>query len=92
MAQYRWKPDLRENRKQAVHFLSKYGKMTAGLRKCALLDVFDPGAVHPDGNIVLFLACDCAGVTANASVLVYDKTVAHAILSIAPVVIADILI
>ncbi len=23
MAQYRWKPDLRENRKQAVHFLTK---------------------------------------------------------------------
>jgi hypothetical protein len=56
---------------------SKYGKMAAGIWKFPLLDVLHPCPIYTNGNIVLFLARDRAGVTANTAILVYDKTVAH---------------
>ncbi len=37
MAQYRWKPDLRENRKQAVHFLTK----RVGINRVFLEDIIE---------------------------------------------------
>jgi len=37
MAQYRWKPDLRENRKQAVHFLTK----RVGIKREFLEDIIE---------------------------------------------------
>jgi hypothetical protein len=43
----------------------------------ALLDVFDPGAVHAKRDVVFFLACHRACMTTDAAVLVDEKTVAH---------------
>src|SRR5581483_5709956 len=47
------------------------------VRVAALLDVFDPRAIHADGDVVLLLAGQRAGMTADAAVLVDDKPVAH---------------
>ena len=38
------------------------------------LDVFHPGAVHPEGDVVLAFAGDGAGVTADATVAVEEET------------------
>jgi hypothetical protein len=51
--------------------------MAAGFRKFALFDVLHPCSIYADGNIVLFLARDRAGMTANAAVLVYNEAVAQ---------------
>jgi hypothetical protein len=51
--------------------------MAAGIWKFPLLDVLHPCPIYTNGYIVLFLARDRAGVTANTAILVYDKTVAH---------------
>ena len=56
---------------------SENGKGAAGVRPRPLLDVFDPRAVHTDGHLMFGLAGDCAGVTADAHVLVDDKAVSH---------------
>ena len=56
----------------------QYGEMSLRVRKFALLDVFDPCAVNTNRDIVLFFAGNRAGMTANAAVLINDKTVAHA--------------
>jgi hypothetical protein len=56
---------------------AKHGKVTPGLRINAFLDVLDPRPIHSHGNIVFFLACDRAGMTANATVLIDEKSVAH---------------
>jgi hypothetical protein len=56
---------------------SKYGKMTAGIWKFPLLDVLHPCPIYTNGNIVLFLARNRTGVTADTAILVNDKTVTH---------------
>jgi hypothetical protein len=48
------------------------------IRPGALFDILDPGSVDPKRNIVFRLASHRAGVTADALVLVDDKTVSHA--------------
>jgi hypothetical protein len=42
-----------------------------------LFDVFDPRAVHANGDVVLFFAGDSAGMAADAAVLIDDESVAH---------------
>jgi hypothetical protein len=56
---------------------SKYTKVALGIGKLALLDILDPRPVDPERDIMFFLAGDRAGMTANAPVLVDDKSVAH---------------
>ena len=44
-----------------------------------LLDVLDPGAVHPDRGIVLGLTGDRAGVAADTLTVVDDERVVHGV-------------
>ena len=50
----------------------------AGVGKSALLNIFDPGAVHGERDVVFRLARDCAGVTPDALAIVDDEPVSHA--------------
>lgn len=56
---------------------AKDGEMALCVWKLAFLDVFDPGAIHSDRNVVFLLAGDRAGMAADAAVLVNDETVAQ---------------
>jgi hypothetical protein len=51
------------------------GAVCAG--KGALLDVFHPSSVHPDGSVVLRFTGHGAGVAADALAIVDDKSVVH---------------
>ncbi len=55
-----------------------HGEEPLGLRPSPLLDVLDPGPVHAERDVVLGLAGDRAGVTADAGVLIYDEPVPQA--------------
>ena len=52
-------------------------KVTTGIGVAALLDIFNPSAVHSHRDVVFFFASDCACVTTNAAVLINDEAVAH---------------
>jgi hypothetical protein len=56
---------------------AQHRKVPARIRIRALFDVLDPRAIYPDGNIVFFLAGNGARVTADAAVLIDNKSVAH---------------
>jgi hypothetical protein len=56
---------------------SHHAEVAAGVRKFALLDVFHPGAKHSNGHLVLLFARHGTGVTANTSILINYKSVAH---------------
>jgi hypothetical protein len=56
------------------------GKVTARLGKDPLFNVLHPRAMYTDGDIVLFLAGNRAGMTTNATILIDDKAVPHEIL------------
>jgi hypothetical protein len=56
---------------------SHHSEVAAGVRVLALLHVLDPGAKDAHRHLVLFLARDGAGMTANAPVLINDEAVAH---------------
>jgi hypothetical protein len=56
---------------------AQYGEVTARIGIVALLDVLDPGAIHADRNIMLFLARDGTRMTADAPVLIDHESVAH---------------
>src|SRR5262249_9515877 len=56
---------------------SHHAEMAAGVGGLAFLYVLHPGAKHAQRNLVLFLACHGAGMTANTSVLIDYKAVAH---------------
>jgi hypothetical protein len=58
---------------------TQYGEMTPGVRVVSLLDILDPSAIHAKRNVVLLLAGDRAGVTADAAVLIDHEAVAHPI-------------
>jgi len=47
------------------------------VRKFAFFDVLDPGAIHPDRQVMLLLASDSASVTSNAFPIVDDEAVIH---------------
>jgi hypothetical protein len=51
----------------------QHGEVAAGIRKCALLHGFDPGAEDSDRDIMLFFACDRTSMTADASILIDYK-------------------
>jgi hypothetical protein len=55
----------------------EYGKMTLGVWEFAFLDILDPCAVNSYRNIMLFLACDRAGMTSYTAILIDDKSVTH---------------
>jgi len=40
-------------------------------------DVFDPSAVHADGNFVFGLACNCAGMASDAFAIIDYEAVIH---------------
>jgi len=58
---------------------AQHGEVAAGIGIAALFNVFHPCAIYTNGDVVLFLAGDGAGVTADAAVLVDEKSVAHEI-------------
>ena len=49
----------------------------AGIGKSALLDIFHPGAVHREGDVIFRLARDRAGVTPDALAVIDDEPVSH---------------
>jgi hypothetical protein len=55
----------------------KHGKVPPCFRINALLDVLHPRPIHSDGNVVFFFASHRAGMAADATVLIDDKSVAH---------------
>jgi len=50
-------------------------KITARVRELAFFDVFDPGAIHANRNVVFGFASHGAGMAANTLALVDDKGV-----------------
>src|SRR5262249_13316993 len=56
---------------------SHHPEMAANVGELAFLDVLDPGAKPPHRNLMFLLARHRAGVTANTSVLIDNKPVAH---------------
>ncbi len=48
-------------------------KNSARIWKGSFFDVFDPGTIYPDREIVLLLARHSAGVTADAFPVIDDK-------------------
>jgi len=56
---------------------SHHAEVAAGVRKFTFLYVLDPGAKDPNWNLVFLFARHRTGVTADTSVLVNDKAVAH---------------
>jgi hypothetical protein len=56
---------------------AQHGKMSPRIRIVSFLDVFHPSPVYADGDVVFFLARHRARMAADASVLVYKKSVAH---------------
>jgi hypothetical protein len=56
---------------------AKHGEMASRIRIVPFLDVFNPRPVDPDRYIVFLLTGDRASVTADAAVLVNEKSVAH---------------
>ena len=51
------------------------GELSSRVRICSRLDVLDMGSVDSDGNIVLRLASDCAGVATDAGSVVNHESV-----------------
>jgi hypothetical protein len=66
-------------RRVVAMIAAQHGEVAAGIGIAALFNVFNPRAIYTDGDVVLFLARDGAGVTADAAVLVDEKSVAHEI-------------
>ena len=52
-------------------------KIAARVGKLALFDIFDPGAIYAERDVVFFFAGHRARMTADATVVVDDETVAH---------------
>ena len=52
---------------------SHYRKMSLGIREAPGFNIFDPGAVHADGNIVLRFASNSTGMATDAPPVVDDK-------------------
>jgi hypothetical protein len=53
--------------------------MAAGVRKFTFFDVFHPGAKNSNRHLVFLFARHGTGVTADTSVLINYKSVAHGI-------------
>ena len=56
---------------------AEHREVPARVRVVAFLDVLDPGAIHAHRDVVFFFTGNRAGVTADAAVLIDDKSVAH---------------
>jgi hypothetical protein len=54
-----------------------YGKESARVWEFTFFDVFDPSAVHADGNFVFGLARDCASVASDAFAIIDYEAVIH---------------
>ena len=56
---------------------AKHREVPAGIRVVALFDVLHPGAIDAHRDVVFFLTGNRASVTADATILIDDKSVAH---------------
>jgi hypothetical protein len=56
---------------------TQHGKMPLRMGKCAFLDVFDPGTVHPEGHLVFFFACHTTRMATDAFAVVNQKSKFH---------------
>ena len=56
---------------------AQHREVTPRVGITALFNIFDPGAIYAERNVVFFLAGNRARMTADATVLVDDETVAH---------------
>jgi len=54
-----------------------HAEVPAGVRELTFFDVLYPGAKYPDRHLVLLFARHRAGMTANTSILVDYKAIAH---------------
>jgi hypothetical protein len=53
------------------------GEIALCMREFPLFDVFDPGAVNPEGDLVLFFAGHAAGMAADTFAMVDQETEFH---------------
>jgi hypothetical protein len=56
---------------------SHHAEVAAGVRKFTFFNIFHPGAKHSNRHLVLLFARHGTGVTANTSILINYKSVAH---------------
>jgi hypothetical protein len=56
---------------------SHYSEVTPGVREFSCLDVFHPGAKHPNRNLMLFLARHSTCVATDTALLIDDESVPH---------------
>jgi hypothetical protein len=52
-------------------------KMAASIGKASLLDIFHPGSVDTQRNLILALTCCRASVASNTLAIIDDETVVH---------------
>lgn len=77
--QRRHRTDLDARRIGAV-IAAHHAEQPSRIGKLALLDVFDPSAVHADRHLVLGLTCHGARVAADTLSVVDDKAVVHGLI------------
>jgi hypothetical protein len=56
---------------------TEHREVPAGIRVAPLFNILHPCAIHAYRDVVLFFAGHRAGVTADATILIDDKSVAH---------------
>jgi hypothetical protein len=56
---------------------SHHPKVAPGLRELSGLHIFHPRSKHSDGNLVLFFTSQGTCVTADTSLVIDDKPIAH---------------
>ena len=66
-----------DTRRIVAMIAAQHREMTPGVGIATLFNIFDPGAIHAERDVVFFLAGHRARMTADATVVVDDETVAH---------------
>jgi hypothetical protein len=56
---------------------AKNRKMSSGIRKFSFLDIFYPGSIDSEGDLILFLAGNRTSMTTDAFTMVDEETVFH---------------
>jgi hypothetical protein len=64
-------------RRVVAMIAAQHREVAARVGVAPLLDVLHPGAIHADGDVMLFFASHGASVAADAAVLVDEKAVTH---------------
>ena len=67
----------RDARRIVAVVAPEHGEVPARVGILSFFDVFDPGAIHADGDVVLFFAGNRTGMAADTAMLINEKSVAH---------------